>query len=58
MVIGPTWSPEPTKKHLFVRGEVGLLHLTNMGVPGSVGYGSAGTGRNQTMFLAEAGVLF
>ena len=58
MVIGPTWSPEPTKKHLFVRGEVGLLHLTNVGAPGSVAYGSAGTGRNQATFLAEAGVLF
>ncbi len=58
MVIGPTWSPEPTKKHLFVRGEVGLLHLINVGTPGSVGYGSSGTGRNQATFLAEAGVLF
>lgn len=58
MVIGPTWSPEPTKKHLFVRGEVGLLHLINVGIPGSVGYGSGGTGRNQATFLAEAGVLF
>ena len=58
MVVGPTWSPAWAKKHLFVRGEVGLLHLITVGVPGSVGYGSSGGGRNQATFLAEAGVLF
>ena len=36
----------------------GLLHLTTVGAPGSVGYGSSGTGRNQATFLAEVGVLF
>jgi hypothetical protein len=58
MVVGPTWSPGWAKKHLFVRGEVGLLHLTSVGNPGSVGYGSAGSDRNQATFLAEVGVLF
>jgi hypothetical protein len=58
MVAGPTWSPDWAKKHLFVRGEVGLLHLTTVGASGAVGYGSSGTGRNQATFLAEAGVLF
>jgi hypothetical protein len=58
MVVGPTWSPAWAKKHLFVRGEAGVLHLTKVGAPGSVGYTSSGTGRNQATFLAEAGVLF
>jgi hypothetical protein len=58
MVVGPTWSPAWAKKHLFVRGEVGALHLTTVGAPGSVGYTSSGTGRNQATFIAEAGVLF
>jgi hypothetical protein len=58
MVIGPTWSPDWAKKHLFIRGEVGLLHLTQIGAAGSVGYGSSGSERNQATFLAEAGVLF
>jgi hypothetical protein len=58
MVVGPTWSPDRAKKHLFVRAEVGLLHLITVGTPGSVGYGSSGTGRNQATFLAEAGILF
>jgi hypothetical protein len=58
MAVGPTWSPDWAKKHLFVRGDVGVLHLITVGVPGSVGYGSSSTGRNQATFLAEAGVLF
>jgi hypothetical protein len=58
MVIGPTWSPDWAKKHLFVRGEVGVLHLITIGTPGSAGYGSSGNGRNQATFLAEAGFLF
>ncbi len=58
MVVGPTWSPDWAKKHLFVRGEAGLLHLTAIGTPGSVGYGSSGSDRNQATFLAEVGVLF
>ena len=58
MAVGPTWSPDWAKKHLFVRGDVGLLHLTTVGVPGSVGYGSSESGRNQATFLAEVGVLF
>ena len=58
MVVGPTWSPDWAKKHLFVRGEAGLLHLSTVGTPGSVGYGSSGSDRNQATFLAEVGVLF
>jgi hypothetical protein len=58
MAVGPTWSPDWAKKHLFVRGDVGVLHLITVGVPGSAGYGSSSTGRNQATFLAEAGVLF
>jgi hypothetical protein len=58
LVIGPTWSPDWGKKHLFLRGEAGFVHLTRVGTPGSVAYGSSGTGRNQATFLAEAGVLF
>ncbi len=58
MVVGPTWSPDWAKKHLFVRGEAGLLHLTSIGTPGSVGYGSSASDRNQATFLAEVGVLF
>ena len=58
MVVGPTWSPDWAKKHLFLRGEVGGSHLTTICAPGSVGYTSSGTGRNQATFLAEAGVLF
>ena len=58
MAVGPTWSPDWAKKHLFVRGEAGVLHLTTVGASGSVGYGSSETGRNQATFLAEIGVLF
>ena len=57
-VIGPTWSPEFAKKHLFVRADLGVLHLTQAGNPGSAGYGGSGSGRNQATFLIEAGVLF
>ena len=52
--IAPTWQ----YKHLFVRGDLGVIHLTALGTPGSVGYGSGGTGRNQATFLVETGVLF
>jgi hypothetical protein len=58
LVVGPTWSPDWAKKHLFVRSDIGLRHLTNVGIAGSSGYGSSGTGRNQATFLLEAGVLF
>jgi hypothetical protein len=58
MVVGPTWSPDWAKKHLFVRGEAGLLHLLTIGTPGSSGYNGSGTGRNQATFLAQVGVLF
>lgn len=44
LVTGPTWSPSWAKKHLFVRGEVGVLHLITVGAPGSAGYGGSGTG--------------
>lgn len=54
--ITPTWQG----KYLFVRGDVGWLHLTNLGTPGSIGYGGgpAPTGRDQATFLVETGVLF
>lgn len=52
--VTPTWQG----KNLFVRGDVGLLHLTKIGYSGSSGYGSSGTGRNQADFLVEAGLLF
>ena len=58
VVVGPTWSPAWAKKHFFLRGDAGWLHLTKIGAPGSAGYGSSGTGRNQAIFLAETGVLF
>ena len=58
MVIGPTWSPTWADKHLFLRGDVGVIHLTNVGAPGSVAYGSSGRERNQATFLLEAGALF
>jgi hypothetical protein len=58
MAIGPTWSPPWANKHFFVRGDVGLIHLTNVGIPGSVAYGGSGTERNQASFVVEAGVLF
>lgn len=53
--ITPTWQG----KYLFVRGDVGLLHLTqvsNTGVPS--GYAADLKGRNQATFLVETGVLF
>ena len=58
MAIGPTWTPPWAKKHLFVRGDVGVIHLTNVGAPGSVAYGSSGRERNQATFVLEAGALF
>ena len=54
IAVGPTWSPDWAKKHLFVRGDIGMLHLTNVGTPGSVAYGSSGTGRNQATFMVGA----
>lgn len=50
--VAPTWQ----SKNLFVRGDIGLLHLTNIGA--GRGYGAAGSGRNQITSLIEAGVLF
>jgi Putative beta-barrel porin-2, OmpL-like. bbp2 len=58
IAIAPTWTPDWGKKHLFVRGDVGVLHLTNVGRPGSVAYGSSGGERNQATFLVEVGALF
>jgi hypothetical protein len=58
MVIGPTWTPAWAHKHLFVRGDLGLIHLTDVGSPGSVAYGSSGKDRNQGTFLLEVGALF
>ena len=58
MAIGPTWTPAWANKHLFVRGDVGVIHLTNVGAPGSVAYGSSGRERNQATFVIEVGALF
>ncbi len=58
LAIGPTWTPPWANKHLFVRGDVGAIHLTSIGAPGSVAYGSSGKDRNQATFLLEAGALF
>jgi Putative beta-barrel porin-2, OmpL-like. bbp2 len=58
LAVGPTWSPSWAKKHLFVRGDVGALHLISIGTPGSAGYGSSASGRNQAIALAEIGVVF
>lgn len=52
--IAPTWQYQ----HLFVRGDVGYIHLTNLGSTGAVGYGSGATGRDQATFVLETGVLF
>jgi Putative beta-barrel porin-2, OmpL-like. bbp2 len=58
LAIAPTWTPAWGKKHLFVRGDVGWLHLTNTGRPGTVAYGSSGNERDQATFLVEVGALF
>ncbi|WP_287992341.1 outer membrane beta-barrel protein, partial [Acidiphilium sp.] len=52
--VTPTWQ----NKNLFVRGDLGLLHLSKISNNGSTGYGANGTGRNQATFVVEAGVLF
>ena len=56
--VTPTWQG----KYLFVRGDVGFLHLTSLGDATNPayagGYGSDKKGRNQATFLIEAGVLF
>lgn len=56
--IGPTWTPDRAKKHMFVREEAGMIHLTGVGAPGSVAYGGSGTERNQATFVVEVGALF
>ena len=56
--VGLSFAPTWQKNYLFLRGDIGLLHLTNLGVPGSVGYGASGTSRNQATALLEAGILF
>jgi hypothetical protein len=52
--VSPTWQD----KNLFVRGDVGLMHLTKFSNNGSRGYGNDGGSRNQADFLLEGGVLF
>ncbi len=56
--VTPTWQG----KYLFVRGDVGFLHLTSLGDTTNPayagGYGSDKKGRNQATFLIEAGILF
>jgi hypothetical protein len=58
MAIAPTWTPTWANKHLFVRADAGVIHLTSVGAPGSIAYGSGGRDRNQATFLLETGVLF
>jgi hypothetical protein len=58
MAIGPTWTPAWANKHLFVRGDAGVIHLTNVGAPGSIAFGSGGRERNQATFVLEVGALF
>lgn len=55
--ITPSW----IQGHVFVRGEVGLMHLTDLGTssvktPG--GFGANGTDRNQVMSVLSAGIVF
>ena len=58
--VTPTWQ----QGHIFARGEVGWLHLTNLGTPGSDGsnspggFGSSGTDPNQAIGVLEAGLVF
>jgi len=52
--VSPTWQ----SKNLFVRGDIGLMHLTKFSNNGSRGYGNDGGSRNQADFLLEGGVLF
>lgn len=53
--VAPTWQG----KYLFVRGDLGLLHLIRIGNPGmAAGYGASSNGRNQLTAVLEAGVLF
>ncbi len=53
--VTPTWQ----HGNLFARGEVGLLHLTNLGIPAAGGgFGASGTDRNQVLGVLEAGVMF
>ncbi|EGO95851.1 hypothetical protein APM_1318 [Acidiphilium sp. PM] len=52
--VTPSW----IKGHFFVRGEVGLLHLTNLGTGGTGGFGANGTDRNQVMSVLSAGIVF
>ena len=52
--IAPTWQ----HGHLFVRGDLGVLHLTRIGTPGSPGYGNSASSRNQATGLLEAGFRF
>lgn len=50
--LTPTWQ----MNHVFLRGDLGLLHLTDSGT--GAGYGTAGTARNQATALVEAGLVF
>lgn len=53
--VTPTWQG----KYLFVRGDLGFLHLTQISnTAGFTGYSSSLTGRNVGTFLLEAGILF
>lgn len=50
--VTPTWQ----SKYIFVRADLGYLHLTKVGDGDA--YGPSGTDRNQVTGLIETGVLF
>lgn len=50
--LTPTWQ----HGHIFARGEVGLMHLIDVGQ--GTAFGGRGTDRNQVIGLLEAGIMF
>lgn len=50
--VTPTWQHQ----NIFVRGDIGLLHLTSLG--SGIGYGNSGNGRNQMIAVLETGLMF
>jgi hypothetical protein len=52
VALSPTWQD----KHLFVRCDLGVLHLTTIG--DGPGYGTNGNRRNQATMVLGGGVLF
>jgi hypothetical protein len=53
--VTPSWMVG----NIFARGEVGMLHMTDLGTPSTGGgFGTSGTDRNQVMGILSAGVVF